>query len=592
MKPTLRIHSAFLAILGCLAVFLTLACANPAAGEGGAPTTLSISLPRVSPVFAELFAQPAGRGLGRALIGATKAEIELYRSGNTTTSPDLSWTIDTPSRLDENVTDLASVKTVASDIGTITIKVRVFNSAYSATDPVATGNGTCSVKPGIYNIAYIYCLPASPVDVPAASGLDFSESLELPHFVLSGSSVSAVGGERWYKFVPSGTSVTIELGPATGNDATAAAVLYNAKGDRYDLDSNYTGRRVSLKATAAAPGVVFASVTPGSTYYIGVGQSGSGTGAKTLAFRLVDGPAVPPAPTATVPQDRPGEVNLSWTCASGMTSYEVYYQLQSMYYGYPTLFGEYPAGTASCVVTGLSPSYPYKFYLKAKNAAMGWTSGEGASAIASPIHPVRTLSDGTKNWTLRTANYLDEGSATFTGGTLSLVAGKKTYGGSTVSRQNLYLPVSGDFTFISHIASVSSPKKDAYSSASGSFGVSLRDAMDSPSEDISTRWYFSTSDSGTTLNTQFDIANLKEGGGFASFGAPPWLKVQRAGTTITLWTSSDGVAWTKRQFSGSTGGSFDGSISSTPLQLAIFIEPENWNNPTTVNFDTLSLVQP
>jgi hypothetical protein len=592
MQPTRRIMLA----VAALVVAFSVSCANATDGASAATaspsldeTSVSIAIPRLSPAFAELFsATRSGGGSSRALIGASKVELALYKGD--ATEPFMSWTVDTPTLLGDGNTNVSTSKIIPDDTGICSVVAKVYNSAVSEIEPVAQGQATQTIAANRSNSISVYCLPTASV----LASLPFSGTPSPTPFAISAnSSVTAMGQELWYKFVPSGCSVTVSCQAAAGNGNTIGGIIYDASGKA--LSANF--ETIAIKASASAPYLRYISVTPGDTYYIGLAQSsGQVVGSNDFSIGIADGPDNPAAPTLTVPVDSVGEIDLAWTPAARVSSYDLWYKDSHDTYGSGKLYGNYPASSAGCKLTDLDTTLGYAVWLVARVADDNWASGAGTAATALPMHVKTLLSANGRSWKGEAVGRIPDGSASYSAGTFSLTGGGLLgLGSGELPMEYVHASVSGNFTLIAHIATVSAQSTGHQALA----GISVCEAVAAIAKDCILGINFTDKGSGAALMPGGEIRYFDEGstGWGGAVPITPWLKMQRIGSTLKCWVSTDGIAWTQQQLTSYTVSTdtweyFDPSFSAATLEVGFFVNANAWYDQATANFDNVSLTTP
>ena len=129
------------------------------------------------------------------------------------------------------------------------------------------------------------------------------------------------------------------------------------------------------------------------------------------------------------------------------------------------------------------------------------------------------------------------GFTSYSDGLLSVEAGGTNLWGTSDQFRFVYQAVSGDCDIITRVADVSdtNPKAKA--------GLMIRETLASNSPHY---FLFATPEQGVFLQNRADPAGsgsvyLKQN---PSLGTPIWLRLKRTGSTLTTYTSADGVNWT------------------------------------------------
>jgi fibronectin type 3 domain-containing protein len=159
--------------------------------------------------------------------------------------------------------------------------------------------------------------------------------------------------------------------------ATSGATSYNL----YYATSAGVTTNNSTKITGATSGLVIPSLANGTTYHFVV--TAVNLGGESVLSSEVSATPVPPAPlkpAGLVASGGDSQVTVSWTAASGATSYNVYYATSA---GVTTTNSTKVAGaTSGQVVPALTNGTVYFFVVTAVNA--GGESGVSSEKTATP----------------------------------------------------------------------------------------------------------------------------------------------------------------------------------------------------------------
>jgi fibronectin type 3 domain-containing protein len=177
--------------------------------------------------------------------------------------------------------------------------------------------------------------------------------------------------------------------PPTGLNAGAGngqiSLTWNSSGaPLYRVKRSTTGSSgpYAMIAVVASPAFLDTALPNGVTFFYVVSSANAGgeSAESSSASATPTGP--PPAPGSLTATGIDGAANLSWTAASGATSYKVFQSLTSGSYGAPVQTGV--VGTTT-TVNGLVNDTTYFFVVRATNA--GGDSGNSNEATATPNGP-------------------------------------------------------------------------------------------------------------------------------------------------------------------------------------------------------------
>jgi len=257
----------------------------------------------------------------------------------------------------------------------------------------------------------------------------------------------------------------------------------------------------------------------------------------TLTFTLDSNvSAYPPMPAPAAPATllatgSIGKVYLSWASVSAANGYNV---LRSTTHNGPyTKIATLTQTTApqyndTSVANGTS----YYYVVQATNqSGVGANSPEASTTPMAPVAvPAASDSDIGAVQNAGSASYAPINNNTY------LVTGQGTRIGSTAdSFHYTYQQVTGDFTLIARLASVSGTLSNT--------GIMMRESLDAGSA-TATMVVGSTGSRIAAFGSRISTgAAMSWTGGNQYSYMPVWLKLQRAGNTITGSQSSDGVTW-------------------------------------------------
>ncbi len=262
-----------IALLVCLFALLT-ACGSvfdadhkeEASDEGKGNTgTLSITIPaisgRLASVLSTMTLDSGSRSTSpRAFLFASWAKLELRDSRGVLID---SWTSDASTELLPTTT-ADTTRTVPAGSG-YSLSARVFNDKVSDSLPVVTGGVTnIAIVAGAETTITMPCIPNETL-FPDTLGVGTTTgtiectqiSSTIPPYPLI-----SIGGEAWFKIVPSTGKNRIDLSFSSSNGSTAGYItLFNS-------DGSWLGKHSSFSPGNSAS--IGASVSDSSFYFVGI----------------------------------------------------------------------------------------------------------------------------------------------------------------------------------------------------------------------------------------------------------------------------------------------------------------------------------
>jgi regulation of enolase protein 1 (concanavalin A-like superfamily) len=295
----------------------------------------------------------------------------------------------------------------------------------------------------------------------------------------------------------------------------------------------------------------------------GTGGSGTGGAAGTGGTDAAVAPPAAPTGLTAVPGD--GHVNLSWSAASGATSYN----LQRATGSGPFAVVASSITATSQMDTDLTNGTNYRYTVSASNSG-----GEGpVSAIvsATPIAPVV--------WTSQDIGVVGvPGSGQQNGATFS-VSGAGDVWDTADACHFMYQAVSGDATLTARAVTLQAV--EVWSKAA----IMMRDGLapnarnvvmlSSPTNTNAYRFQART--------TTGDITSTERSG--ATGTVPVWLRLVRRGNTFTGYSSSNGTNW-------SQVGTPRTIAMPSSIQMGLFATSHNTTATATATFDNVSITTP
>jgi fibronectin type 3 domain-containing protein len=316
------------------------------------------------------------------------------------------------------------------------------------------------------------------------------------------------------------SEVLLDWGTSTG------ATSYNV------YRSVTTGTGYSEVGSATTGSYTDSTGTIGTTYYYVVtavnstGESGYSSQASAIPI-----PPLASAPTSPIAAAGSGHVGLSWTAASGATSYTILRSTSST--GPFALIGtsSIPNYTDATAVNGMT--YYYEIY--SVNLA-----GQSTSAASISATPQASTSVLPSPWVDQDINAGATGSATFASGTFT-VNGAGTQIWSTNDGFNfVYRPLVGDGVLVARVLSGGATHKTGLIMRQSLTANStyVDDVFNGGPDAVKTEYRASAGSSATSAPSTppNDVTET-------SF--PYWLELVRTGNQITAYRSPDGVNWTQ-----------------------------------------------
>lgn len=349
-----------------------------------------------------------------------------------------------------------------------------------------------------------------------------------------------------YYYIVSATGSGGESAPSTQATATtlagapsglaATVVSASAINLTWSASSGANAYEVKRGTSAGGPFATVASGVTGASfgdtglnaattyYYVVAATNAGGSSPDSAAVNATTLPLPPAAPTGLAATPGSSQIALAWATVSGATGYNVKRSIVS-------------GGSYTVVASNLpSPSYTdmgltngtiYYYVVNAMNA--GGTGADSSEVAAAPNGlpgPWITVDIGTTGLA---------GSATFSSDAFT-VKGAGTFGGTTDGFRYVYQPLSADGSIIARVSTLGN------TGTSARVGVMIRDTLAnnarmaalSVTGSGSYKWERRTTTGGSVSNTN------------SSSGTAPniWVRLVRAGNTITASKSTNGTSWT------------------------------------------------
>ncbi|HEX3356897.1 MAG TPA: dockerin type I domain-containing protein [Tepidisphaeraceae bacterium] len=260
----------------------------------------------------------------------------------------------------------------------------------------------------------------------------------------------------------------------------------------------------------------------------GANQSGAVMVSPSSTVALYLGSATDPAPVPRAPlyvgaSGSPTQVNLTWSAASGATSYNVERALS-------------PTGPYTTIATAINLTSYADINITRGTTYYYVVTGVNANGQSDPSGDTMMSAGLPGPWSNQDIGTVSlPGTASVKPGGFLLTATGTSIGGTADSFQFAYLPITGDTTIIAQVSMMNTSGQDRA-------GIMMRESLDSGSK-------FATillEDGGNlrlTRRTTTGGTAATSGAINGTFFAPGWIKLERIGNTFNAYTSTDGVNW-------------------------------------------------
>lgn len=241
------------------------------------------------------------------------------------------------------------------------------------------------------------------------------------------------------------------------------------------------------------------------------------------------------------------------------------------------------------------------------SASSSSASSSSSSSSSSIVVTVGTGSDTAINGaTTLTNSYISSGVANTAGTSYDTSTGAFTLtsagvlGTNSVLTDTLqfdYIPVTGDFTMIARLTSFT-PLTDGTSTANQRTGIMIRGGTADNSRffavavraSVGIRWEQRLNDAGQTASSTLSNVSVSA---LPPTGKPVWMKLQRSGSLIYVWGSTDGgITWTP---SGGKSQTFTTANSATPFgdtaYVGLFAVSGSATGTITTVYDNVSITK-
>jgi hypothetical protein len=368
--------------------------------------------------------------------------------------------------------------------------------------------------------------------------------------------------------------------PAGLATSVASSTQLNLTWTDVPTETGYRIERSTDNLTFSSVGSVGANVTTFSDltalastqyFYRVVATNAAGDSAPSNVATATT-PAAPTAPAApsnlvATPVSQT-QINLTWTDnASDETGYIVERSPNGVdgwaQIGTPTF-----NATTFSDSTGLSANTSYWYRVRAVNAAGPSLDSNVASATTLPATGLPAGWSGGDVGAVGTA-----GSTTFGNGTYTVKGAGTDIWGNADSFHYAYRQVTGNATIVVRVASLSNT--DPLAKA----GIMFRESLAANAKQAGV---FLTPSQGARFLRRTATGGATSSSGVSGPRAPYWLKLVRAGNTITAYSSPNGTTWT-------TVGSTTVSMGST-IYVGMAVTSKKTGTLATATFDNVSVV--
>ncbi len=269
------------------------------------------------------------------------------------------------------------------------------------------------------------------------------------------------------------------------------------------------------------------SVTPGTSNVQVTATAGLISHTTTIALTLTVPP--PPAPaglSATAVSS--SQINLSWSAASGATSYNVKRSTTS---GGPYTTVQTGVTGTSFNNTGLNASTTYYYVVSAVNA--GGESANSAQASATTQANLGPLPSGWAGGDLGAVGA--SGSSGYTNGVYTVNGSGADIWGTVDEAYFVRQQITGDCDIRARVASLSNTHVAAKA------GVMIRESLNANSPHAMVNV---TPSAGAEFIRRTTTGGSSTATGVGGVAAPHWVRLVRSGNTFTAYRSAAGATWT------------------------------------------------
>ncbi|HYO10252.1 MAG TPA: hypothetical protein VER17_14890 [Tepidisphaeraceae bacterium] len=231
-------------------------------------------------------------------------------------------------------------------------------------------------------------------------------------------------------------------------------------------------------------------------------------------------------------------------------------------------------GAGSVDATGLYTAPASGSGATTVRATAGALSGTAAVTIQAPV--------GIFSNTTTVGSPALAGSASHSSGTYTVSAGGNDIWGTSDQFRFVYIPLTGDATITARVASMQNTNTFAKA------GVMFRTSLDANSPYALN---YVSPNSGTRFEYRNTAGGSAAGGstGLASGAPPTYIRLTRAGSTISAAYSTDGVNFTTHAL---TLSAISGMTAGSTVYVGLVVCSHNTGQLNTVTFDNVTITQP
>jgi poly(hydroxyalkanoate) depolymerase family esterase len=325
---------------------------------------------------------------------------------------------------------------------------------------------------------------------------------------------------------------------ATAGDAQAALTWSAASGaTSYNVkQATVNGGPYTTVANVTTTSYVNTGLVNGTTYYYVVSALNAG-GESANSMQSIATPQVPApaAPTGLAATAGDAQAALTWSAASGATSYNV---KQATVNGgpYTTVAN---VTTTSYVNTGLVNGTTYYYVVSALNAG-----GESANSAQISATPVADLPSPWMTQDVGTVGVV--GGTSYSNNVFTVTGSGDDIWNTADAFRFVFVTNSGDCTIIARVSSVQNI--NPWSKA----GVMIRESL---AADAANALLAVTPANGVSFQFRASTGGDSSFSNTTNLNAPCWVKLVRSGNVFTGYRSADGVNWTQQGTATITMGS-------------------------------------
>src|SRR5438309_7933896 len=369
--------------------------------------------------------------------------------------------------------------------------------------------------------------------------------------------------------IPQGASgaSTISVTPQNG---FTGSVSLSASGQPSGVTASFSTNPATASSTLTL--AASSTATTGTFSVVVTGTSGSLTGSATVSVTVTPGPTftLSASPSSlSIPQGASGTSTISVTPQNGFTG-SVSLSASGQPSGVTASFSTNPATTSSTVtLTASSTATTGTFSVVVTGTSGSLTNTTTVALTVTAVSTALPLpwSDGD----VGTVGLV--GSAAFTNGTFTVNGAGSQVWGTADSFHFAYQVLSGDGSIVARVVSVNP--------TSATPGVMIRDSLN-PNAMSAFGAYFN---SNAYLNYRSTTGGNTSQSSAPAGSLPYWLKVSRSGSTVSAYTSADGVNWVPI-------GSSQTINMSQSVYIGLALCSNNTSTLATATFDNVSVTSP